>query len=82
VPDASSATLRNDSWALPHIKQAGTLNVGKNHDDYPQISLETLSDAIDEVIQLINTTLHAKEFHKPNFFTMKICASRTLSTTQ
>ncbi len=30
------------------------------HDDHPQISLETLSGAIDEVIQLINTTLHAK----------------------
>ena len=30
------------------------------HEDYPQISVETLSGAIDEAIHLINTTLHAK----------------------
>jgi uncharacterized protein (DUF433 family) len=30
------------------------------HDDYPQVSLKTLSGAIDEAIQVVTTTLHAK----------------------
>jgi uncharacterized protein (DUF433 family) len=30
------------------------------HDDYPQISMETLSGAIDEAIHQVNSVLHAK----------------------
>lgn len=31
------------------------------HEDYPQISLETLSGAIDEAIHQVTTMLHAKD---------------------
>ncbi len=31
------------------------------HEEYPHIPLETLSGAIDEVITVINQTLHAKK---------------------
>jgi len=30
------------------------------HEEYPHISLDTLSKAIDEAIDAVNTTLHAK----------------------
>ena len=31
------------------------------HDDYPHIDIKTLSAAIDEAIDALNTTLHAKK---------------------
>ena len=40
------------------LKQGYPLEV--IHDDYPQISLETLSGAIDEAIEVVTTSLHAK----------------------
>jgi uncharacterized protein (DUF433 family) len=40
------------------LKQGYPLEV--IHDDYPQISLETLSGAVDEAIQVVTTSLHAK----------------------
>ncbi len=40
------------------LKQGYPLEV--IHDDYQHIPLETLSGAIDEAIQVVNNTLHAK----------------------
>ena len=40
------------------LKQGYPLEV--IHEDYQHIPLETLSGAIDEAIQVVNTTLHAK----------------------
>ena len=40
------------------LKQGYPLEV--IHEDYQHIPLETLSGAIDEAIQIVNTTLHAK----------------------
>ena len=31
------------------------------HEDYPHIDIQTLSSAIDEAIEALNTTLHAKK---------------------
>ena len=31
------------------------------HEDYPHIDIPTLSSAIDEAIEALNTTLHAKK---------------------
>ena len=31
------------------------------HEDYPHIDIPTLSNAIDEAIEALNTTLHAKK---------------------
>lgn len=40
------------------LKQGYPLEV--IHEDYPHIPVETLSGAIDEAIQVVNMTLHAK----------------------
>ncbi|HVF69702.1 MAG TPA: DUF433 domain-containing protein [Xanthomonadales bacterium] len=41
------------------LKEGFTLDA--IHDDYPHITVETLSKAIDEVIHAVNTTFHAKK---------------------
>jgi len=50
VPIGRIVFLLKDGYTLEAI-----------HEDYPHIDLQTLSNAIDEAIETLNSTLHAKE---------------------
>jgi uncharacterized protein (DUF433 family) len=50
VPIGRILFLLKDGYTLPAI-----------HEDYPHIDIQTLSSAIDEAIDALNTSLHAKK---------------------
>jgi uncharacterized protein (DUF433 family) len=50
VPIGRILFLLKDGYTLEAIKE-----------DYPHIDIQTLSSAIDEAIEALNTTLHAKK---------------------
>ena len=50
VPIGRIVFLLKDGYTLEAI-----------HEDYPHIATHTLSSAIDEAIEALNTTLHAKK---------------------
>ncbi len=65
VTQTPKASVMKKRYAVPISRILFLLKEGYTleaiHEEYPHIPLETLSGAIDEVITVINQTLHAKK---------------------